>query len=140
LERSDIWLVRRLSQKAADFGAIVIDLGNVPIDAIKEMRAEVVREFGSCRPNGGIHRNTSTVFQLVFWSIILWLDHGRAAKPAYYWRAGGLNLPGACKADFENALFVYPDAPPGNAPGREDHLEVERKTPLLSNAQRKAPL
>jgi hypothetical protein len=24
--------------------------------------------------------------------------------------------------------------------GREDHLEVERKTALLSNAQRKAPL
>jgi hypothetical protein len=36
---------------------------------------------------------------------------------------------------LRNALFVYPDAPPGNAPGREDHLEVERKTRLLSNAQ-----
>jgi hypothetical protein len=49
-------------------------------------------------------------------------------------------LPGACKAAFENALFVYSDAPPGDAPGREDHLEVERKTPPLSNARRKAPL
>jgi hypothetical protein len=66
LERNVIWLVRRLSQKAADFGAIAIDLGNVPIDAIKEMRSEVVREFGCCRPNGGIHSSTSTVFQLVF--------------------------------------------------------------------------
>jgi hypothetical protein len=39
---SDIWLVRWLSQKTADFGVIAIDLGRVPADAIKE-RPEVVR-------------------------------------------------------------------------------------------------
>jgi hypothetical protein len=64
LERNVIWLVRWLSQKAADFGGSAIDLGSIPIDPIKEMRPEVLREFGCCRPNGGIHRNTSTVFQL----------------------------------------------------------------------------
>jgi hypothetical protein len=58
-----IWLVRRVSQKHAD--VITIDLGSVPTDAINEMRPEVLREFGRCRGNCGIHRNTSTVFQLV---------------------------------------------------------------------------
>jgi len=58
--RRDIWLVRRLSQKAADCGGIAIYLGSVPTDAIKEMRPEVL---GKLRGNCGIHRNTSTVFQ-----------------------------------------------------------------------------
>jgi hypothetical protein len=31
-----------------------------------------------------------------------------------------------CKAAFEKALFVYPDADFGDAPGSEDHFEVER--------------
>jgi hypothetical protein len=57
LERSDIWLVRRLSQKTADFGVIAIDLGRAPADAIKEMRhRKVLRELGWCRGNCGIHR------------------------------------------------------------------------------------
>jgi len=34
-----------------------------------------------------------------------------------------------CKAAFEKALFVYPDAPLGDAPGRGDHFEVEREPP-----------
>jgi two-component system, OmpR family, sensor histidine kinase KdpD len=33
----DIWLVRRVSQKNADFGVIAIDLGSVPPDAIDEV-------------------------------------------------------------------------------------------------------
>jgi len=57
LERSDIWLVRRLSAKTADFGVIAIDLGRAPADAIKEMRhRKVPRELGWCRGNRGIHR------------------------------------------------------------------------------------
>jgi hypothetical protein len=38
--RSDIWLERRLSQKTADFGVSVMDFGNAPIDAIKDMRQQ----------------------------------------------------------------------------------------------------
>jgi two-component system, OmpR family, sensor histidine kinase KdpD len=34
----DIWLVRRVSQKNADFGVIAIDLGSVPPGAIEEVR------------------------------------------------------------------------------------------------------
>jgi hypothetical protein len=58
--------VRRVphSQKATDFGVITIDFGSVPTDAIKEMRPEVLREFGWCRGSCEIHRNASTVFQL----------------------------------------------------------------------------
>jgi two-component system, OmpR family, sensor histidine kinase KdpD len=37
----DIWLVRRVSQKNADFGVIAIDLGSVPSDAIDEVRKRV---------------------------------------------------------------------------------------------------
>jgi two-component system, OmpR family, sensor histidine kinase KdpD len=37
----DIWLVRRVSQKNADFGVIAIDLGSVPPDAIEEVRKRV---------------------------------------------------------------------------------------------------
>jgi hypothetical protein len=37
--------VRRVSQKAARFGVITIDVGSAPTDAIKEMRPEVLREF-----------------------------------------------------------------------------------------------
>jgi two-component system sensor histidine kinase KdpD len=37
----DIWLVRRVSQKNADFGVIAIDLGSVPPDAIDEVRKRV---------------------------------------------------------------------------------------------------
>jgi two-component system sensor histidine kinase KdpD len=37
----DIWLVRRVSQKNADFGVIAIDLGSVPSDAIEEVRKRV---------------------------------------------------------------------------------------------------
>jgi hypothetical protein len=37
------------------------------------------------------------------------------------------------KAAFEKALFVYPL---GDAPGRADHFEVERGTPLLSPSLR----
>jgi hypothetical protein len=39
--------VRRLAQKAADFGVTTIDLGSVLADAIKDMRLEILREeFG----------------------------------------------------------------------------------------------
>src|SRR5262249_449294 len=34
----DIWLVRRVSEKAADFGVIAIDLGSVPAGEIDEIR------------------------------------------------------------------------------------------------------
>jgi two-component system sensor histidine kinase KdpD len=34
----DIWLVRRVSQKNADFGVIAIDLGSVPAGAVDEIR------------------------------------------------------------------------------------------------------
>ena len=37
----DIWLIRRVSQKNADFGVIAIDLGSVPPDAIEEVRERV---------------------------------------------------------------------------------------------------
>jgi two-component system, OmpR family, sensor histidine kinase KdpD len=37
----DIWLVRRVSQKNADFGVIAIDLGSVPPYAIRDMRQRV---------------------------------------------------------------------------------------------------
>jgi two-component system, OmpR family, sensor histidine kinase KdpD len=37
----DIWLVRRVSQKNADFGVIAIDLGSVPAGAIDEVRQRV---------------------------------------------------------------------------------------------------
>jgi two-component system, OmpR family, sensor histidine kinase KdpD len=37
----DIWLVRRVSQKNADFGVIAIDLGSVPAENIEEMRQRV---------------------------------------------------------------------------------------------------
>jgi two-component system sensor histidine kinase KdpD len=37
----DIWLVRRVSQKNADFGVIAIDLGSVPLAALDEMRQRV---------------------------------------------------------------------------------------------------
>src|SRR5258708_3999016 len=37
----DIWLVRRVSDKNADFGVIAIDLGSVPPAAIEEMRKRV---------------------------------------------------------------------------------------------------
>ncbi len=37
----DTWLVRRVSQKAADFGVIAIDLGSVPAKAIGELRQRV---------------------------------------------------------------------------------------------------
>jgi two-component system sensor histidine kinase KdpD len=37
----DIWLVRRVSQKNADFGVIAIDLGSVPSAAIEEVRKRV---------------------------------------------------------------------------------------------------
>src|ERR687888_1718057 len=37
----DIWLVRRVSQKNADFGVIAIDLGSVPPHAIEEVRKRV---------------------------------------------------------------------------------------------------
>src|SRR5262245_33934161 len=37
----DIWLVRRVSQKNADFGVIAIDLGSVPSTAIEEVRKRV---------------------------------------------------------------------------------------------------
>jgi two-component system sensor histidine kinase KdpD len=37
----DLWLVRRVSQKNADFGVIAIDLGSVPPDAIEEVRKRV---------------------------------------------------------------------------------------------------
>jgi two-component system sensor histidine kinase KdpD len=37
----DIWLVRRVSQKNADFGVIAIDLGSVPAAALEEIRQRV---------------------------------------------------------------------------------------------------
>jgi two-component system, OmpR family, sensor histidine kinase KdpD len=37
----DIWLVRRVSQKNADFGVIAIDLGSVPATTLDEMRHRV---------------------------------------------------------------------------------------------------
>jgi two-component system, OmpR family, sensor histidine kinase KdpD len=37
----DIWLVRRVSQKTADFGVIAIDLGSIPAAALDEMRQRV---------------------------------------------------------------------------------------------------
>ena len=37
----DVWLVRRVSQKNADFGVIAIDLGSVPPHAIEEVRKRV---------------------------------------------------------------------------------------------------
>jgi two-component system, OmpR family, sensor histidine kinase KdpD len=37
----DIWLVRRVSQKNADFGVIAIDLGSVPPGAVDEVRKRV---------------------------------------------------------------------------------------------------
>ncbi len=37
----DIWLVRRVSQKNADFGVIAIDLGSVPPGAVEEVRHRV---------------------------------------------------------------------------------------------------
>jgi two-component system, OmpR family, sensor histidine kinase KdpD len=37
----DIWLIRRVSQKNADFGVIAIDLGSVPPDAFEEVRKRV---------------------------------------------------------------------------------------------------
>ena len=37
----DIWLVRRVSQKNADFGVIAIDLGRVPPGAVEEIRHRV---------------------------------------------------------------------------------------------------
>src|SRR5262249_11489115 len=37
----DIWLIRRVSQKNADFGVIAIDLGSVPPGAIEEVRKRV---------------------------------------------------------------------------------------------------
>src|SRR5262249_31803502 len=37
----DIWLVRRVSQKNADFGVIAIDLGSVPPSDIDEVRKRV---------------------------------------------------------------------------------------------------
>ena len=37
----DIWLVRRVSQKNADFGVIAIDLGSVPPWAVEEIRHRV---------------------------------------------------------------------------------------------------
>src|SRR5436190_429496 len=37
----DIWLVRRVSQKNADFGVIAIDLGSVPPWAVEEVRHRV---------------------------------------------------------------------------------------------------
>jgi two-component system sensor histidine kinase KdpD len=37
----DIWLVRRVSEKAADFGVIAIDLGSVPAGEIDEIRHRV---------------------------------------------------------------------------------------------------
>jgi two-component system, OmpR family, sensor histidine kinase KdpD len=37
----DIWLVRRVSQKNADFGVIAIDLGSIPAGAVDEIRHRV---------------------------------------------------------------------------------------------------
>ncbi len=43
---------------------------------------------------------------------------------------------GTASAAFEKALFVYPNAPLGNAARCEDHFEVERGTALLSGSLR----
>jgi len=37
----DVWLVRRVSQKTADFGVIAIDLGSVPAETFEEVRHRV---------------------------------------------------------------------------------------------------
>jgi len=37
----DVWLVRRVSEKTADFGVIAIDLGSVPPQALAEIRQRV---------------------------------------------------------------------------------------------------
>jgi two-component system sensor histidine kinase KdpD len=37
----DIWLVRRVSEKTADFGVIAIDLGSIPAGALDEVRQRV---------------------------------------------------------------------------------------------------
>jgi len=37
----DLWLVRRVSEKAADFGVIAIDLGGVPAEKIEDVRQRV---------------------------------------------------------------------------------------------------
>src|SRR6516165_7574745 len=37
----DIWFVRRVSEKAADFGVIAIDLGSVPAENVEEVRRRV---------------------------------------------------------------------------------------------------
>ena len=37
----DIWLVRRVSEKTADFGVIAIDLGSVPAENVEEVRQRV---------------------------------------------------------------------------------------------------
>jgi len=37
----DVWLVRRVSQKTADFGVIAIDLGSVPAETFDEVRHRV---------------------------------------------------------------------------------------------------
>jgi two-component system sensor histidine kinase KdpD len=37
----DIWLVRRVSEKTADFGVIAIDLGSVPVRTVGEVRQHV---------------------------------------------------------------------------------------------------
>ena len=45
----NIWLVRRVSQKTADFGVIAIDLGSVPAAAIDEVRQRVDDVLVGCR-------------------------------------------------------------------------------------------
>jgi two-component system sensor histidine kinase KdpD len=39
--RGDVWLVRRVSEKTADFGVIAIDLGSVPAHELDEVRGRV---------------------------------------------------------------------------------------------------
>jgi len=39
--QGDVWLVRRVSQKTADFGVIAIDLGSVPAETFDEVRHRV---------------------------------------------------------------------------------------------------
>ena len=41
-----------------------------------------------------------------------------------------------CKAAFEKALFVYPDAHFGDAPRGEDHFEVEGEHVLLARKEK----
>ena len=41
VDDGDVWLVRRVSQKTADFGVIAIDLGSVPARTIDEVRRRV---------------------------------------------------------------------------------------------------